>query len=125
MAYIAWAMSGPYFDFSEAWRFSYFMGTSTVTFLTVFLARNAQIRSAKALHVKLDELIYAVKRADNGVIESEELTETELDQIRGRYHRLAQAAIATRSSNRPTRGERWAYLPAGRALRASRDGGVR
>ncbi len=129
MVYIAWAMSGHYFEYSEAWKFSFFIGNSSVTFLTVFLARNAQIRSAKALHLKLDELIYAMKRADNGVIESEELAETELDQMRVRYHRLAQAAIAARSTNLLTRAERRAYRPAsrtaGRSLRAARDGGIR
>ncbi len=129
MIYVAWAMSGYYFDYSELWKFSFFMGTSSVTFLTVFLARNAQIRSAKALHVKLDELIYAVKRADNGVIESEELAESQLDQMRGRYHRLAQAAIAVRSTSQPGRAERRSYRPArrtaDRSFRAARDGGIR
>ena len=112
-------MSGHYFEYGEAWRLTFFMGTSSVTFLTVFLARNAQIRSAKALHVKLDELIFAVKRADNGVIESEELAETELDKMRGRYHRLARATVAVRSTDRPT--SRTARRPA----RAARDAGNR
>ncbi len=129
MVFIAWAMSGHYFDYSEAWKFSFFIGNSSVTFLTVFLARNAQIRSAKALHVKLDALIYAVKRADNGVIESEELAETELDRMRGRYHRLAQAAVAVRSTNHLARAERRPYRPAsrtaGRSVRAARDAGIR
>ncbi len=125
MVYLAWAISGPYFDYSEAWQFSFFIGNSIVTFLTVFLARNAQIRSAKALHVKLDELIYAVKRADNGVIESEELAETELDRMRGRYHRLAQVATVVQSTYHPARVERRPYRPAsraaGRSSRTARD----
>ncbi len=129
MVYIGWAMSGHYFDYSEAWKFSFFIGNSSVTFLTVFLARNAQIRSAKALHVKLDALIYAVKRADNGVIESEELAETELDRMRGRYHRLAQAPVAVRSTYHPSHTERRPYRlasrAAGRSVRAPRDGGFR
>lgn len=129
MVYLAWAMSGHYFHYSEAWKFSFFIGNSIVTFVTVFLARNAQIRSAKALHVKLDELVYAVKRADNGVIESEELAESELDRMRGRYHRLAEAAIAVRSTYHPGRTGRRAYRPARRTAErsfgAARDGGIR
>jgi len=89
VVYVAWAMSGQYFAYSEMWKLAFFIGTSTVTFLTVFLARNAQIRSSKALHLKLDELIYALKKADNGLIESEELTEWELDSMRERHRRLA------------------------------------
>jgi low affinity Fe/Cu permease len=117
--YLVWVVSGHYFEYSEAWRLTFFMGTSSVTFLTVFLARNAQIRSAKALHLKLDELIFAVKRADNGVIESEELAETELDRMRGRYHRLARAEVPVRSTARPSR------RTAGRSDRAARDVGSR
>jgi low affinity Fe/Cu permease len=87
MMFLAWGMSGPYFDYCEVWRMTFFIGTSSVTFLTVFLARNAQIRSSKAVHLKLDELIYALKKADNELIESEDLTERELDQMRERHRR--------------------------------------
>lgn len=122
--FLAWALSGHYFRYSEAWKFCFFMGTSSVTFLTVFLARNAQIRSAKALHVKLDALIFAVKRADNGVIESEELAETELDRMRGRYRWLARAEASARSTGHRSRADRRVHHPAiragGRSVRAVR-----
>ena len=85
LSFVAWALSGHFFAYSEAWKLTFFLGTSSVTFLTVFLARNAQIRSAKALHLKLDEVIHALKRADNSLIESEELTERELDRLRDRH----------------------------------------
>jgi low affinity Fe/Cu permease len=87
LLFLGWALSGPYFDYSEVWRMAFFLGTSSVTFLTVFLARNAQIRSSKALHLKLDELIYALKKADKELIESEDLTEKELDWLRERHRR--------------------------------------
>ncbi len=84
LAFLAWGASGLYCQFCEAWRTTFFVGTSSVTFLTVLLARNAQIRATKAMQLKLDELIYALERADNGLIESEDRTEKELDQLRGR-----------------------------------------
>ena len=85
LAFVIWAVSGPYFRYSEAWESVFFLVTSGVTFLTVFLARNAQIRSSKALHLKLDELIHAINKADNRLIESESLAERELDMMRERY----------------------------------------
>ena len=91
LMFLGWAASGPFFKFGEAWRTMFFLATSSVTFLTVFLARNAQIRSSKALHLKLDELLYAVNKADNGLIEAEDLAETELDQIRERNRTVAMS----------------------------------
>ena len=92
LMYLAWAASGPFFGFGEAWRTLFFLATSSVTFLTVFLARNAQIRSSKALHLKLDELIYAANKADNALIEAENFAETALDQMRERNRGVATYA---------------------------------
>ncbi|MCA1685497.1 MAG: low affinity iron permease family protein [Planctomycetia bacterium] len=92
LAFCVWASSGPYFRYSAAWERVFFVVTSGVTFLTVFLARNAQIRSSKALHLKLDELIFAVTKADNALIESESLAERELDEMRERTRILASCS---------------------------------
>src|SRR5262249_21161160 len=65
-------------------------GTTIVTFLMVFLIQNAQNRESKAVHIKLDELILAVKRANNEMIDIEHLTEEQLDQIAARYRQVAE-----------------------------------
>lgn len=78
---LIWAVSGPIFGFNETWQLVINTGTTTVTFLMVFLIQNTQNRDAGAMHAKLDELIYAVKHADARFIGIEHLTERELDAI--------------------------------------------
>ncbi|HEX8202446.1 MAG TPA: low affinity iron permease family protein, partial [Isosphaeraceae bacterium] len=70
---LAWAVSGPYFHFSDNWQLVINTGTTIVTFLMVFLIQNAQNRESKAVHLKLDELIRAVKTARNEIIDVESL----------------------------------------------------
>lgn len=86
---ILWAASGPYFHFSDYWQLVINTGTTIVTFLMVFLIQNAQNRESKAVHLKLDELIRAMKTAENEMIDIENLTEAHLDQLAVRYHKLA------------------------------------
>ncbi len=78
---LTWAVSGPIFGFSETWQLVINTGTTIVTFLMVFLIQNTQNRDGAAMQAKLDELIYAVKKADARFIGIEHLTERELDQI--------------------------------------------
>ena len=87
---VAWAVTGPIFDFSDTWQLVINTGTTIVTFLMVFLIQNTQNRDAKAVHLKLDELIHAVKRAHNELIEAEDLTEDQLDELHGHYSELAK-----------------------------------
>jgi low affinity Fe/Cu permease len=87
---VVWALSGPFFRFSELWQLVINTGTTIVTFLMVFLIQNAQNRESKAVHLKLDELIFAVKQADNQMIDIENLTEEQLDQIAARYRKFAR-----------------------------------
>ena len=84
-----WAASGPFFHYSDNWQLVINTGTTIVTFLMVFLIQNAQNRESKAVHLKLDELIRAVKTARNDMIDIENLTEEHLDQLAVRYHQLA------------------------------------
>jgi len=84
---IVWAASGPYFHFSEVWQLVINTGTTIITFLMVFLIQNTQNRDAKALHLKLDELILAVKHARNELIDIERLTDDQLDALSIRYRR--------------------------------------
>jgi low affinity Fe/Cu permease len=87
---LVWAVSGPFFAFSEMWQLVINTGTTIVTFLMVFLIQNAQNRESKAIHIKLDELLYAGRRARNEIINIEELSEEQLDQIHRRYEQIAE-----------------------------------
>ncbi len=78
---IGWAASGPVFKFSETWQLVINTGTTVITFLMVFLIQNTQNRDGAAIHAKLDELVFAVKQADDRFIGIEHLTELELDAI--------------------------------------------
>ena len=75
---VAWAISGPLFGFSSEWQLVVNTGTTIVTFLMVFLIQNTQNRDARALHLKLDELLRATPRARNEFMEAEE---EDLDEI--------------------------------------------
>jgi low affinity Fe/Cu permease len=89
---LVWVISGPIFQFSDTWQLVINTGTTIVTFLMVFLIQNTQNRDSEALHIKLDELIRAVKGAHNALLDLEELDEQELDRIRADYEKLAHTA---------------------------------
>lgn len=91
-ALVGWALSGPFFGFSDTWQLVINTGTTIVTFLMVFLIQNTQNRDSEALQVKLDELIRANKGAHNALLDLEELEEEELDKIRDKYEKLANDA---------------------------------
>lgn len=86
---VLWAVSGPYFQYSDYWQLVINTGTTIVTFLMVFLIQNAQNRESRAVHLKLDELIRAVKTAENEMIDIEDLSEADLDRLALRYHKIA------------------------------------
>ena len=93
---LAWAITGPIFDFSNTWQLIINTLTTIVTFLMVFLIQNTQNRDAEAMHIKLDELIRAIKEAQNSLLDLENLDEDELDRIRSRYEKLAEEARGAR-----------------------------
>jgi low affinity Fe/Cu permease len=88
---VTWALSGPLFGFSDTWQLVINTSTTIVTFLMVFLIQNAQNRDAKALHLKMDELIHGVKGARNELINLENLTDEQLDQLQREFERLGKA----------------------------------
>ena len=88
----AWAACGPLFGYSNTWQLVINTTTTIVTFLMVFLIQNTQNRDAEAMQIKLDELIRAVKGAQNSLLDLEELDDDELDRIRAHYEHLAQRA---------------------------------
>ena len=89
---LVWAITGPIFGFSDTWQLIINTGTTIVTFLMVFLIQNTQNRDSEAMHVKMDELIRALKGAHNALLDLEELDDEMLDKIRARYRKLAAQA---------------------------------
>lgn len=79
---LLWAISGPFFGFSETWQLVVNTATTIVTFLMVFVVQHTQNRDGEAVQAKLDELILALKRADNRLIGAEDLTGHELHKLR-------------------------------------------
>jgi low affinity Fe/Cu permease len=88
---VAWALSGPFFQFDATWMLLINTGTTIVTFLMVFVIQASQNRDAKALHLKLDEVIRAVEGARNEFIDTERTTQAELER---RETELLAAATA-------------------------------
>src|SRR6267142_870744 len=89
-----WALSGPWFGFSDTWQLVINTGTTIITFLMVFLIQNTQNRDTEAIQVKLDELIRATEGAHNVLLDLEELEEETLEAFRIKYQALANAARA-------------------------------
>jgi low affinity Fe/Cu permease len=86
---VLWAVTGPYFHYSDTWQLVINTGTTIVTFLMVFLIQNTQNRDSKAVQIKLDELIRAMEGTHNVLLDLEELGESDLRHIRQRYLELA------------------------------------
>ncbi|MDB4952517.1 MAG: low affinity iron permease family protein [Myxococcales bacterium] len=85
---ILWGASGPLFNFSDTWQLVINTTTTIATFLVVFMIQNTQNRDSKALHLKLDELIHAVKGARNKMVDLEDLPDEELARLEGEFKRL-------------------------------------
>ena len=88
LSVLAWGLAGAFFNFSDAWQLVINTGTTIATFLMVFLLQNTQNRDAKALHLKLDELIRSTKAARNRLIDLEDCTEQELDELQREFERV-------------------------------------
>lgn len=89
---VIWAISGPFFGYSETWQLIINTGTTIITFLMVFLIQKAQNKDSKAIQLKLNELIASHKNASNRMIDIEEITEKELDDLHLFYRKLAELA---------------------------------
>jgi low affinity Fe/Cu permease len=85
---VAWAAAGPIFHFSDHWAMVISMGTSIATFLMVFLIQNTQNRDARAINLKLNELIRAMDSARNQMIDIERLSDLELDEMQATYEKI-------------------------------------
>lgn len=89
---VIWAISGPVFHYSETWQLVINTGTTIITFLMVFLIQKAQNKDSKAIQIKLNELIAAHEKASNRIVDIEDLSEKELDQLHVYYEKLSDFA---------------------------------
>ena len=92
IALIAWAASGPYFDYSQGWQLLVNTGTTITTFLMVFVIQNSQNRDGLAAQIKLDEIIRALTGAKNSMIDLECLSDQELAELRVKFAQIADRA---------------------------------
>ena len=97
---LLWLVTGPAFHFSDTWQLIINTATTVITFLMVFLIQNTQNRDAKAMHLKLDELIRALKGARNQLVDLENLSDDDLKKLENQFRRLR-----TQSENNQTRSE--------------------
>ena len=86
----AWGVSGPAFGYSDTWQLVINTGTTIITFLIVFLIQNTQNRDARAIHLKLDELIRAVEGARDELVELEDMSDEDLKRLHDEFHRLRE-----------------------------------
>jgi low affinity Fe/Cu permease len=89
---ILWALTGPYYHYSDTWQLVVNTATSLSTFLVVFLIQNTQNRDTKVLQLKLDELIRAVQPARTALVQMEDLTDAELDALQVEFQKLRDHA---------------------------------
>ncbi len=110
---VIWGLTGPTFHYSNTWQLIINTGTTIVTFLMVFLIQNTQNRDAKAVHLKLDEVIRALKGARNQLIDLEKLSDEDLTSLEKHFERVREKAErngnnagGTRRANRAERASR-------------------
>ena len=96
---VIWGLTGPAFHYSNTWQLIINTGTTIVTFLMVFLIQNTQNRDAKAAHLKLDEIIRALKGARNELIDLEKLADEDLTSLEKQFERVRKKA--ERNGNNP------------------------
>jgi low affinity Fe/Cu permease len=87
---LIWGCLGPLFHYSDTWQLVINTGTTIVTFLMVFLIQNTQNRDARAINLKLDELIRAIDKARDTMIDIENLSDLELDALHAKHEKLNQ-----------------------------------
>ncbi len=90
---VGWAAVGPMFGYSDSWQLVINTTTTIVTFVVVFMIQNTQNHDARALHLKIDELLRAVKTARNSLVDLEELPDSELARLEAEFRGLRKAPI--------------------------------
>jgi low affinity Fe/Cu permease len=97
-----WAVTGPYYHYSDTWQLVINTGTTIITFLMVFLIQNSQNRDARALHLKLDEVIRSIHVADDQMIDVEKMSDEELDRLSEMYTRVRDECLAREARRKGT-----------------------
>jgi low affinity Fe/Cu permease len=87
---VVWAVCGPVFGYSDSWQLVVNTSTTVVTFLMVFLVQNTQNRDARALHLKLDELLRSLRDARNKLIDLENCSDEEIERIEKQFRGLKE-----------------------------------
>jgi low affinity Fe/Cu permease len=96
---VVWAATGQTFKFSDTWQLVINTGTTIITFLMVFLIQNTQNRDAKAMHLKLDELLISVKQAHNELVDIENLDDEQLEKIAAIYKKKKEEYLLNDSGD--------------------------
>jgi low affinity Fe/Cu permease len=89
---LIWGFSGPATGYSNTWQLVINTTTTILTFLMVFLIQNTQNREAKAINLKLDELLLAIKRAKDTLVDVEDATDKELETLETKYQKIGRKA---------------------------------
>src|SRR3954452_13342612 len=92
-AVAVWAITGPLFGWSDTWQLVINTGTTIVTFLMVFLIQSTQSRDTRALHLKLDELIRVNQAARNSLLNLEDMSEAEIQEVKKTFDRVIPASV--------------------------------
>jgi low affinity Fe/Cu permease len=108
---VVWILTGPMFHYSDTWQLIINTSTTVVTFLMVFLIQNTQNRDILAVHLKLNELIRAIRGANNAIIEIEELSEEELLVIDEKYKELVHQTVQEARKGRKNANHKGLNLP--------------
>lgn len=95
---VLWGALGPFYRYSDTWQLVINTGTTIVTFLMVFLIQNTQNRDSRAINLKLNEVIRAISRADNAIIDVEKLSDEQLDALSEQYDRIRAACMKRREA---------------------------
>jgi low affinity Fe/Cu permease len=101
VAIVLWAVTGPLFHYSDTWQLVINTATSVLTFLVVFLIQNTQNRDARALHLKLDEVIHAIGKAHNEMIQIETLSDKDLEDLAAHFKRIRRELVEPKSDTGP------------------------
>ena len=98
-----WALTGSFFDYSDTWQLVINTSTTIITFLMVFLIQNTQNRDAKALHLKLDELLRSVSKARNRLVSLEDMSDAELACLHDEFQRLKRVPANSAATDSATK----------------------
>jgi low affinity Fe/Cu permease len=106
---VLWAVTGPVFHFSDTWQLVINTGTTIVTFLMVFLIQNTQNRDARAINLKLNELIHAIDKARDQMIDIENVSDVELDELHAKFEKIKSEyesrKVTKRGKKEPVAGD--------------------